>query len=169
MTKELARNQIKSKIFIIRDKKVMLDNDLSYLYGVETKQLKRAVKRNIERFPCDFMFMLTVEEYNYLRCQFGTSRWGGRRYLPYAFTQEGVAMLSGILNSKRAIEMNIQIMRAFIRLREYLSNHKQIAAKFEELEGRLGKQDESIQAIIQTIQQLLESPQKRKKKIGFKP
>jgi uncharacterized membrane-anchored protein YjiN (DUF445 family) len=149
----------------------MLDRDLAVLYGVTTFNLNKAVKRNMARFPADFMFRLTSEEYNSLIFQFGISNTGrgGSRYLPYAFTQEGVAMLSGILNSRRAVHMNIQIMRAFIRFREYLVNHKQIAAKFEELKGRLGKHDEEIQAIVQTIQQLLDPSIKRSKKIGFKP
>ena len=171
MTKALTLQQIESKIFTIRGKKIMLDRDLALLYGVTTFNLNKAVKRNKGRFPADFMFRLTSEEYNSLIFQIGISNTGrgGSRYLPYGFTQEGVAMLSGILNSQKAIQMNIQIMRAFIRLREYLVNHKQIAAKFEELEGRLGKHDEEIQAIVQTIQQLLEPPVKRRKKIGFKP
>jgi phage regulator Rha-like protein len=141
---------------------------LAHLYGVETGQLKRAVKRNLQRFPEDFMFTLSSEEYRSLRCQIGTLNRGAHaKYLPYAFTQEGVAMLSGILNSQRAIQMNIQIMRAFIRLREYLIHHKQIAAKFEELEGRLSKHDNKIQSIIQAIQQLLDPSKKRAKRIGF--
>jgi hypothetical protein len=120
---------IMSKIFLIRDKKVMLDNDLSELYEVETKQLKRSVRRNIKRFPEDFMFELTVKEFTNLRSQFGTSNWGGVRYVPMAFTEQGVAMLSSVLNSERAIAVNIQIIRLFTKMRELLSTHKDILQK----------------------------------------
>jgi phage regulator Rha-like protein len=168
MSNTLMQIQIERKIFVIRDQKVMFDRDLAELYGVTTGNLNKAVKRNIDRFPADFMFRLTLDEYRSLRFQTGTLKKGAHaKYLPYVFTQEGVAMLSGVLNSKRAVEMNIQIMRAFIRLREYMSTHKQVAAKFEELEDRLKEHDENIQEILQTIQQLLESPPKRKTRIGF--
>jgi len=120
---------IQSKIVVLRDEKVMIDRDLAELYSVETKQLKRAVRRNIDRFPADFMFELTREEYNSLRSHFGTSSWGGTRYLPMAFTEQGVAMLSSVLNSKRAIEVNIAIMRAFVQLRKITSSQKQLARK----------------------------------------
>ena len=121
---------IEKKIYLIRSHKVMLDSDLAELYGVETKMLVRAVKRNIERFPSDFMFQLTKEEFDNLRFHFGTSsQWGGRRYLPYAFTEQGVAMLSSVLRSKRAIQVNITIMRVFVRLRQILSTHKELAYK----------------------------------------
>ncbi len=116
--------QIVAKIYFFRNKKVMMDSDLASLYGVESKQLKRAVKRNISRFPSDFMFELTKEEYQNLRCQLGTSSWGGQRYLPYAFTEQGVAMLSSVLNSEKAIQVNIQIMRAFTSLREFAITRK---------------------------------------------
>ena len=118
---------IQSKIIVVRDEKVMIDRDLAELYSVETKQLKRAVRRNLDRFPADFMFELTREEYNSLRSHFGTSSWGGTRYLPMAFTEQGVAMLSSILNSKRAIEVNIAIMRVFVQLRKITSSQKQLA------------------------------------------
>ena len=122
-------------IYLIRAQKVMLDSDLADLYGVETKILKRAVKRNHERFPEDFMFQLNNQELIRLRCQNGTSKMGhgGSRYLPYAFTEQGVAMLSGVLTSPRAIKVNIAIMRAFVRLREVLASHKELARKLEEL------------------------------------
>lgn len=134
----ISQQVIESKIFIIRGKKVMLDKDLSVLYGVETKMLNRAVKRNLERFPEDFMFQLTKEEYiDFLRYQFGTLKRGQHsKYLPYAFTENGVAMLSSVLNSKRAIQVNIQIMRTFTKIREMLTTHKELRLKIEEMEKK---------------------------------
>lgn len=123
---------IERKIYLIRRHKVMLDRDLAALYGVETKALNRAVKRNLQRFPDDFMFQLTKEESENLRFHFGTSSWGGQRYLPYAFTENGVAMLSSVLSSERAVEVNIQIMRTFTRLREMLLTHKDLQRKIME-------------------------------------
>ena len=158
---------IQSKIIVLRDEKVMIDRDLAELYSVETKQLKRAVRRNIDRFPADFMFELTREEYNSLRSHFGTSSWGGTRYLPMVFTEQGVAMLSSVLNSKRAIEVNIAIMRAFVQLRKISSSQKQLAQKLHEIEARLGDHDESIGAIFEAIQQLMAPPERPRKKIGF--
>ena len=117
---------VMSKIYLIRDQKVMLDMDLAELYQVETKQLKRQVRRNIDRFPKDFMFELTKEEFTILRSQFGTSSWGGVRYAPMAFTEQGVAMLSSVLNSKTAIRVNIQIIRIFTKMRELILSHKDI-------------------------------------------
>lgn len=155
---------IESKIFFIRGKKVMLDRDLAVLYGVETKMLNRAVKRNIERFPDDFMFQLTKEEFDNLRFHFGTSSWGGQRYLPYAFTENGVAMLSSVLNSQRAIHVNIQIMRTFTRIREMLLTHKELKHKIEDMEK---KYDYQFKVIFDAIKQLIEPPQKAKKRIGF--
>ena len=113
--------RIEKRILLLRGQKVMLDTDLAELYGVETGALKRAVKRNRERFPEDFMFELTFQEVGILRCQIGTSSWGGQRFLPYAFTEQGVAMLSSVLKSKRAVQVNIEIMRAFVKLREILA------------------------------------------------
>ena len=158
---------IQSKIMVIRGEKVMIDQDLAGLYAVETKQLKRAVRRNLDRFPSDFMFELTREEYNSLRSQFGTSSWGGTRYLPMAFTEQGVAMLSSVLNSKRAIEMNIAIMRAFVQLRKTTSSQKQLDRKLQEIEARLEDHDESIDAIFEAIHQLMRPPEKKRRKIGF--
>jgi len=158
---------IQSKIVVLRDEKVMIDRDLAELYSVETKQLKRAVRRNIDRFPADFMFELTREEYNSLRSHFGTSSWGGTRYLPMAFTEQGVAMLSSVLNSKRAIEVNIAIMRAFVQLRKITSSQKQLARKLQEIEARLEDHDESIGAIFEAIQQLMIPPEEPRKRIGF--
>ena len=129
---------IMSKIYCIRDHKVMLDEDLAELYDVETKQLKRQVRRNMDRFPEDFMFELTREEFENLRCQIGSSSWGGARYIPMAFTEQGVAMLSSVLNSSRAIKVNIQIIRIFTRMRELLLTNKDILLRSEE--RRVGKE-----------------------------
>ncbi|MBI4834443.1 MAG: ORF6N domain-containing protein [Planctomycetes bacterium] len=160
--------RIEDAILFIRGHKVILDDDLARLYGVETRQLKRQVKRNIERFPIDFMFTITREEYRQiLRCQFGTLKRGSHsKYLPYAFTEQGVAMLSGILNSKRAIQVNITIMRAFVKLRRILSSHKELAKKLEELEK---KYDIQFKAVFDAIRQLMSEEEKPKPKIGFHP
>ena len=158
---------ITSRIYQIRDHKVMLDRDLAELYGVETGQLKRAVGRNIDRFPEDFMFELSKEELENLRCQIGTSSWGGTRYQPMAFTEQGVAMLSSVLNSKRAVQVNIAIMRAFVQMRELLSTNKKLAKKLIELEKRLTEHDENFQVVFEAIKQLLEEDEKPKRKIGF--
>ena len=146
----------------------MLDQDLAQLYKVPTKRFNERVKRNIERFPIDFMFQLTKSEYTVLRSQIVTSKGkGGRRYLPYVFTEQGVAMLSSVLNSKKAIKVNIQIMRAFVKLREILSTHKELAQKLKELELKIDSHDQQIQSIFEVINQLLIPPEKPKKKIGF--
>ena len=166
MDKPVVIEDVEKKIFQIRGKKVMFDSDLAELYGVETRQLTRQVRRNIERFPEDFMFRLTKGEF--LRCQFGTSSYGGRRYLPYVFTQEGVAMLSSVLHSKRAIRVNIVIMRAFVKLREILSIHKELVHKLAELERRVEKHDVEIQSIFEAIRQLMSPPtEPPKRRIGF--
>ena len=159
---------IVAKILIIRGKRIMLDKDLAQLYGVTTFNFNKAVKRNIERFPEDFMFQLTKEEFSNLKFHFGISSWGGTRKLPYAFTEQGVAMLSSILRSKRAIRVNIQIMRTFIKLKELLLTHKDLASKLERLEKKYAEHDEKIQAIFNAIKQLLEPPpEESKRKIGF--
>jgi hypothetical protein len=165
----ISSQQIEGCIFLIRGQKVILDSDLADLYGVETKALKRAVRRNRARFPEDFMFQLNNQEFIRLRCQNGTSKTGrgGSRYLPYAFTEQGVAMLSGVLTSPRAIKVNIEIMRAFIRLRQLLGTHKELARKLAELEQHLRHHDEQIQAIFDAIRQLMAAPEKPPKKIGF--
>ncbi len=160
---------IEHKIYLIRGHKVMLDRDLAELYGVETKVLKRAVRRNIDRFPEDFMFQLSTQELKNLRCQIGASSWGGERYLSFVFTEQGVAMLSGILNSKRAVQVNIAIMRAFVKLRETLSLHKELAKKLELLENKIAHHDEQIQSIFEAIRQLMAPPEKPKERIGFHP
>lgn len=173
MSKLISREVIERKIYYIRGHKVMLDRDLAGLYGVETKNLNLQVKRNIRRFPKDFMFQLTKKEN--LRLQFATSSYGGRRYLPYVFTEQGIAMLSSVLNSERAIEVNIAIMRAFVRLREILLTHKDLAAKIAALElkyknhdMRFLEYDKHIAAIFEAIRQLMTPPpEPPKRKIGF--
>lgn len=158
---------IVSKIAFLRGEKVLLDRDLAELYGVETKHLKRAVRRNIKRFPKDFMFQLRKKEFENLRSHFGTSSWGGTRYLPLAFTEQGIAMLSSVLNSDRAIEANIAIMRTFVQLRKIMASHTELAGKLADLEKRLDNQDEQIQTVFEAIRQLITVPEKKVKKIGF--
>lgn len=157
---------IEQNILLVRGQKVMLDSDLAKLYKVETKLLNKSVKRNIKRFPEDFMFQLTADEALSLRFHFGTSNTGrgGRRYLPYAFTEQGVAMLSSVLNSQRAIEVNIQIMRAFVKLREMIANHKELARKLSEMEK---KYDGQFKIVFDAIRQLMTQPETKEKKIGF--
>ena len=164
----VSDDSIINKIYFIRSKKVMLDSDLAELYGVETKQLKRAVRRNIERFPDDFMFEMKKEELQNLRCQFGTSSWGGIRYIPMVFTEQGVAMLSSVLNSEIAIKVNIQIIRVFSRMREYLLTHKEILSKLEQLEKSISYHDESIEIIFNTLKELLKKPENTRTTIGYK-
>ncbi len=164
---------IMDKIYLIRGQKVMLDRDLAELYGVETKQLKRAVRRNISRFPEDFMFELSDAEFANLRSHFGTSSWGGVRYAPIIFTEQGVAMLSSVLNSERAISVNIQIIRIFTRMRKLLSTHKEILQKFELLDKKDIEQDEKIMLIFEYLKQLEKSnqeelDQKNRTPIGYK-
>ena len=158
---------IQGKIVLIREEKVILDFHLAELYGVETKLLKRAVRRNISRFPRDFMFELTKEEHDSLRRQFGTLKRGEHaKYLPYAFTEQGVAMLSSVLNSERAILVNVEIMRTFVRLREILATHKDLARKLEELEK---KYDEQFAVVFEAIKELMtppEPPPKRRIGVG---
>jgi len=156
--------RITSRIFIVRGFKVMVDQDLADLYSVPTKTLKQAVRRNIDRFPEDFMFELTKDEFDDLRSQFVTSSWGGTRYPSMAFTEQGVAMLSSVLNSQRAVQVNIQIMRAFSRLREMMSTHKDLKKKIEAMEE---KYDQQFQIVFEAIKQLLETDAKPRKQIGF--
>jgi hypothetical protein len=160
----LPTELIAKKIYLIRGQKIMLDRDLAELYGVETAQLKRAVRRNRNRFPDDFMFELTKSELDDLRCQFGTSKWGGTRYTPFAFTEQGVAMLSSVLNSDRSIEVNIQIMRTFTHLRSMLTTHEEVKHKIEEMEKRY---DEHFRIVFEAITQLIEEDEKPNKKIGY--
>ncbi len=158
--------KITSKIFIIRGEKVMLDRDLAELYDVETKVLKQAVRRNIRRFPSDFMFELNKEEFKNLRSQIVTSSWGGSRYVPMAFTEQGVAMISSVLNSERAILVNIEIMRAFIQLRNMLVSHGALKRKIEAMEKKF---DEQFRIVFEAITQLIEDEEDEKpnKKIGY--
>ncbi|HAH31656.1 MAG TPA: DNA-binding protein [Elusimicrobia bacterium] len=167
MSKEIVPQEVlASKIVFIRGQKAMLDRDLSALYGVETKMLNRAVRRNIERFPGDFMFRLTRQEYaEILRCQFGTLRHGQHsKYLSFAFSENGVAMLSSVLKSRRAIEVNIQIMRTFTKIRQLLSTHADLRRKLEEMEK---KYDYQFKIVFDTIKSLIAEPEKPKKRIGF--
>ncbi len=163
---------VMTKIYEIRNQKVMLDYDLSELYGVETKVLKQAVRRNIKRFPKDFMFELTKEEFNNLRSQIVTSKSGGTRYMPMAFTEHGVLMLSSILRSDRAIEMNIQIMRIFTKMKEVLLTHKDILLKMEQMEYLQERQGEDIEVIFKYLEKLLKKDKKKetqekRKRIGY--
>jgi uncharacterized protein YjcR len=158
--------RIEKSILLIRKQKIMLDSDLAALYGVETKALVQAVKRNLERFPKDFMFQLSREEFSILRSQFVTSSdWGGRRYPPYAFTEQGVAMLSSVLRSPRAIQVNIEIMRAFIRLRQMLASNAELARKLDELEK---KYDAQFKEVFEAIRQLMKPPEPKRRSIGFR-
>lgn len=168
MTSLISQEAVESKIFFIRYKKVMIDKDLAELYGVSTKVLNQAVKRNIERFPEEFMFQLTKEEEISLRSQFVTLKRGEhRKYLPFAFTEQGVAMLSSVLKSRRAIQVNIAIMKTFVKLRETLSAHKELAHKLNELENKIEKHDEEIKLIFNAIRQLMKQEEKPKRKVGF--
>jgi len=156
---------IERKIYLIRGLKVMLSNDLAGLYGVEPRVLVQSVKRNIERFPDDFMFQLNPEEFKNLKSQIVTSSWGGiRRAAPYAFTEQGIAMLSSVLNSRRAIAVNIHIIRTFVKLREMIVSHKDLARKLNELEK---KYDGQFQIVFEAIRQLIEVEESPKRKIGF--
>jgi len=159
-------DRIEKAILLIRGQKVMLDADLAELYGVETKVLVQAVKRNLERFPEDFMFQLSQEEFAILRSQIVTSSdWGGRRYRPYAFTEQGVAMLSSVLRSQRAIQVNIEIMRAFIRLRQMVASHVELARKLDALEK---KYDAQFKQVFEAIRQLMAPPEPKRRPIGFR-
>jgi DNA replication protein DnaD len=168
----VAEEAIIRKIYLIRGQKVMIDRDLAELYGVETKQLKRQVRRNIDRFPDDFMFELNDEEFQEWRSQFGTSNEGdkmGLRYAPYVFTEQGVAMLSTVLNSERAIKVNIQIMRIYTKMREMLLTHKDILLKLEQLERQVEQNSEDIQIIFTALKELLNPPQEPPRpRIGFR-
>jgi hypothetical protein len=161
--------RIQNVIFLIRGEKVMLDSHLAELYGVDTGTLNRAAKRNTDRFPEDFMFQLTDDEVESLRCQIGISNVGrgGRRYLPYAFTEQGVAMLSSVLRSKRAVQVNVAIMRAFVSLRRLLATNETLARKFAELERKLEGHDEAIKSLFDAIRELMQPQVKPKREIGF--
>lgn len=166
-TSLIPMERITRAIFLLRGHKVMLDSDLAALYGVETKVLNQAVRRNLARFPPDFMFQLTAEEAHVLRSQSVTSSsWGGRRTRPYAFTEQGVAMLSSVLRSPSAILVNIEIMRAFVQLRQLLATNAELAKKLEALEKRY---DAQFKVVFQAIRELMNPPAPRRKPIGFKP
>jgi hypothetical protein len=159
---------IVDKIYLVRGQRIMLDEDLAQLYQVETRRLNEQVKRNMDRFPEDFMFQLTIDEFENLISQNATSNWGGRRKLPYAFTEQGVAMLSGVLNSKIAVRVHIQIIRVFAKMKEMLLTHKDILLQLEKIETKLSGHDEDIQLIFGYLKQLLNPPQQPRRKIGFK-
>lgn len=163
---QVARQRrIEACIFSLRGQHVLLDADLATLYGVETRAIVQAVKRNLSRFPEDFMFQLSADEYAILRSQFVISRWGGRRHLPYAFTEQGVAMLSSVLNSPQAIQVNIQIMRSFVRLRRLLGSNEELARKLSALER---KYDVQFRVVFDAIRELMALPAPRRaKRIGF--
>ena len=165
MSEIIPTELIAEKIFLVRGKKVMLDRDLAMLYEVETRALKQAVRRNPERFPEDFMFILSNQEFRNLRSQFVTSSYGGTRYNPMAFTEQGVAMLSSVLKSKRAILVNIQIMRTFTNLRKMLATHDDLRKKIEEMET---KYDYQFQIVFDAIKQQIAVEEKPKREIGFK-
>ncbi len=155
---------VESSIIVVRGQRVMLDRDLAELYGVLTKNLNKAVSRNSERFPGDFMFQLTPEEFKNLKFQIGTSRWGGTRKLPHAFTEQGVAMLSSVLKSKSAVHVNIEIMRVFVKLRQLLLTHADLARKLNALEK---KYDAQFRVVFDAIRELMTPVEKPKRKIGF--
>jgi cell shape-determining protein MreC len=169
----LQDETIINKIYIIREKKVMIDRDLAELYGVDTRVLNQAVKRNLKRFPDDFMFQLTDEEFRNLRSQIVTSSWGGSRFRPMVFTEQGVAMLSSVLNSERAISVNIQVIRVFTRMRAMIESHKEILKKLEMLEKKDIELDEKVTLIFEYLKKLEQTKQeetdfKQRKRIGFK-
>ena len=166
MTKVVIPDEvIQDKIFSIRGKKVMLDKDLAKLYGVKTERLTRQVRRNIDRFPEDFLLILTRQEVTNLIHHFGRSSWGGTRKPPFAFTEHGILMLSSVLNSKRAIQVNIQIMRTFTKLRKLMTEHWDLCKKIEEMEK---KYDGQFHIVFKTIKQIIQTPQKLKRQIRFR-
>ena len=165
MTNLIPIERIENKILLLRGQKVMLDRDLAELYQLPVKVLNQAVTRNSDRFPEDFMFQLTKEEFENLKSQFVTSSWGGIRKLPFAFTEQGVAMLSSVLRSPRAVQVNIMIMRAFVKMRELIATHKDLAARLDELEK---KYDHQFNYVFEAIRELIIPPEPKKKgKFGF--
>jgi len=165
MSKPLSSDHIQQHILLIRGQKVMLDAHLAELYAVETRELNKAVKRNLERFPEDFMFQLTYQEVRNLKFQFGTSSWGGTRKLPRAFTEQGVAMLSSVLRSKRAVQVNIEIMRVFVRLCEMIASNKELAKRLDEWEKRY---DSQFKSVFDAIRQLMTPAVLPQRRIGFR-
>ena len=170
MTKDVSLSDevVISKIYLIRNQKVMLDEDLATLYDVETRRLNEQVRRNIDRFPEDFMFQLTETEWTNLMSQNATSSWGGRRKLPLVFTEHGVLMLSSVLNSERAIQVNIQIMRIYTKLKGMVLDHKDILLKLQNLETKVGKHDENFQIVFAYLNELLNPSREPGRRIGFK-
>lgn len=166
----ITDEQVLNKIYVIREQKVMLDEDLAVLYGVSTKRLNEQVLRNNSRFPEDFMFKLTDQEYETLRSQFATSKRGGRRYLPNVFTEHGVLMLSSILNSQQAIEVNIQIMRIFTRIRQTFLNNTELRLEMEKIKIKLDNQDKNMETVFRYLNGLIEknTESKPRKRIGYK-
>jgi hypothetical protein len=167
--RSLTPKSIENQIFLVRGQKVLLDSDLAALYGVEVRTLNQAVKRNHKRFPLDFVFRLTTEEHRTLTSHsvISNSTRGGRRYLPYAFTEHGAIMAASVLNSPRAVEMSIFVVRAFVRLRDFLTKHTALAARLIELEQRLQTHDKAINQIIRAIRTLMAPPEKPRRPIGF--
>ena len=168
----VSLEHVVSRIFLVRGQKVMLDADLAELYGVTTKRLNEQVKRNIDRFPPDFMFQLNAREHGSLRSQFATSKEqsgrGGRRYMPYVFTEHGAIMAASVLDSERAVQVSVFVVRAFVQLREMLSSNKELARKLNELERKLTTHDRAITELIEAIRQLMVPPEPKKKRpIGF--
>lgn len=159
---------VMENIYVIRGKKVILDRDLARLFGVPTKAFNQAVTRNSQRFPEDFMFRLSTGEFNNLRSQIVTSSWGGSRYKPRAFTEQGVAMLASVLNSKQAIRVNIQIIRVFTHMREMLLTHKDLLLKIEQFEKRIDSQDKSIKQLFYYLKELIQEKGHQRTEIGFK-
>lgn len=168
LVKIFTDGEIVEKIYIIRGMKVMLDRDLADMYAVQTRDLNKAVKRNMSRFPEDFMFQLTKDEASNLMFQIGTSSWGGTRKLPFAFTEQGVAMLSSVLRSERAIQVNIQIIRVYTKMKQLLLDNKELWLKIEKIERALLKKDEEVQAIFKLLKNLLVKEEKPRQPIGFK-
>jgi hypothetical protein len=160
---------VESRILLLRHQRIILDADIAELYGVPVKVLNQQIKRNQKRFPADFVFQLSTKEYEALRSQFVTSkeRRGGRRYLPYAFTEHGAIMAATVLNSERAVEMSVFVVRAFVRLREMLANNRKLAGKIDELENRLDTHDSTIQDLIEAIKELMTPEDPPRKRIGF--
>lgn len=167
MNEIIPIEEIQQRILIIRGHRVMIDADLAVLYGVTTKRLNEQVRRNLIRFPSDFMFQLNEEEFENMRSHFATSKWGGRRYLPFVFTEYGAIMLANILNSPGAVHASIQVVRAFVKLRELLSTNKEFAVKLKELEEKIEQHDEEIHLIFKAIRRLMVQPEEKKRRIGF--
>ncbi len=167
----IQEQKVLNRIFVVRGQKIMLDEDLAEMYGVETKRLNEQVKRNRGRFPKDFMFTLTQREYDHLKSQFATSKWGGRRTLPNAFTEQGVAMLSSVLNTEVAIEVNIRIIRVFTKMREFALTHKEILIQLNKLEKEVKGNTSDIENIFLVLKELIEKqklPVAPKRKISFR-